>query len=222
MAVLKKYDMAGKEVGEVAISDDLVVATANSQMIKDYLVALRANERQWSASTKTRKEVSHSGQKPHPQKGTGRARQGYLGSTHYKGGGRVHAPKPKFDMHIRINKKERRAAIRHLLAEKIQANQVRVLAYVPFEEPKTKKVAQFLENSSLTGKRVLFVGEGIFTPQSSPSEKYDHFVKSMSNIQRSNFLLLPNLSGYDVALHSDLVIMESAIEGLMVFLGGKS
>lgn len=222
MAVLKKYDMAGTEVGEVAISDDLVATSANSQMIKDYLVALRTNARQWSASTKNRPEVCHSGQKPHPQKGTGRARQGYLGSTQYKGGGRVHAPKPKFDMHVRINKKERRAAIRHLLSEKIRSNQIRVLQYKPLEAPKTKVVANFLENCALTGKRVLFVGEGAFTPSATPSEKYDFLIKSLRNIDRLNFLFLPNLSGYDVALHSDLVILESALDELMVMLGGKS
>ncbi len=222
MAVLKKYDMAGEEVGEVAISDDLVETSANSQMIKDYLVALRANARQWSASTKNRAEVSHSGQKPHPQKGTGRARQGYLGAAQYKGGGRVHTPRPKFDMHIRINKKERRAAIRHLLAEKIQSNQVYILQYQPLEAPKTKKVAHFLEKSALEGKRVLFVGEGAIASASTPAERYSVWIKSMHNIPKLNFLLLPNLSGYDVALHSNLVIMESALDELMVLLGGKS
>lgn len=222
MAVLKKYDMAGKEVGEVTISDDLLTTSANSQMIKDYLVALRANARQWSASTKNRAEVSHSGQKPHPQKGTGRARQGYLGAAQYKGGGRVHTPRPKFDMHIRINKKERRAAIRQLLTEKIQGNQIQILQYQPLDTPKTKKVANFLESCALDGKRVLFVGEGAYAVNSSPSEKYHLWIKSMHNIPKLNFLLLPNLSGYDVALHSNVIIMESALDELMVLLGGKS
>ncbi|MES2344370.1 MAG: 50S ribosomal protein L4 [Chlamydiota bacterium] len=222
MAGLKKYDMAGNEIGEVAISDDLVKSTANSQMIKDYLVALRANARQWSANTKTRAEVKHTTKKPHPQKGTGRARQGYLGATQYKGGGRVHAPKPKFDMHVRINKKERRAAIRHLLAEKIQSNQLHVLQYKPLDVPKTKTVAHFMEKRSLDGRRVLFVGEGAHAPNASPAEKYEMFVKSLRNIPRLNFMLMSNLSGYDVAVNGDLVIMESALDELMVILGGKS
>jgi large subunit ribosomal protein L4 len=222
VAGLKKYDMAGNEVGEVAISDDLVKSSANSQMIKDYLVALRANARQWSANTKTRTEVCHSGQKPHAQKGTGRARQGYLGATQYKGGGRVHAPKPKFDMHVRINKKERRAAIRHLLAEKIQSNQLHVLQYKSLDAPKTKNVAGFIGKRNLDGKRVLFIGEGAHTPDVSPSEKYEVFVKSLRNIPRLNFMLMSNLSGYDVAVGGDLVIMESALDELMVILGGKA
>lgn len=222
MAVLKKYDIAGNEVSEVNIHDDLLTTTANSQMIKDYLVALRANARQWSANTKTRTEVCHSGQKPHAQKGTGRARQGYLGATQYKGGGRVHAPKPKFDMHVRINKKERRAAIRHLLAEKIQASQIHVLQYTSLNKPKTKTVANFLEKRALGGKRILFIGEGVFTKESSPIEKYETFIQSLNNIQKSSFRLMSNLSGYDVAVSAELVIMETALDELLVLLGGKS
>lgn len=113
MAELKKYNLAGEALGQVAINDELLESNANSQMIKDYIVALRENARQWSANTQTRAEVNHSGKKPHPQKGTGKARQGYLGSPQYKGGGRVHTPRPKFDQHVRINRKEkeRRSAI---------------------------------------------------------------------------------------------------------------
>ena len=81
MATLKKYDLTGKEIGQITIEDEMLKSSANSQMIKDYIVALRENARQWSANTKTRAEVNHSGKKPHPQKGTGRARQGYLGCS---------------------------------------------------------------------------------------------------------------------------------------------
>lgn len=89
MATLKKYTLQGREAGNVNLDDALLDTNANSQMIKDYIVALRANARQWSASTQTRAEVNHSGKKPHAQKGTGMARQGYLGAPHYRGGGRV-------------------------------------------------------------------------------------------------------------------------------------
>src|ERR1700733_2105998 len=107
-------------------------------MIKDYIIALRANARQWSANTKTRAEVSHTTKKPHPQKGGGRARQGSLVAPQYKGGGRVHAHPPKFDQHVRINKKERRAAIRFLLAEKLRADRLHVLEDFQLDAPKTK------------------------------------------------------------------------------------
>ena len=74
-------------------------------MIKDYIIALSANQRQWNASTQTRSEVNHSTKKPFAQKGTGNARQGFLGSPQFRGGGRVHAPRPKYDQHVRINRK---------------------------------------------------------------------------------------------------------------------
>src|SRR5208282_3594426 len=107
-------------------------------MIKDYTVAIRNNARQWSASTKGRKEINRTGKKPHPQKGQGRSRQGCLAAPQYKGGGIVFGPKPKFDQHVRINKKERRAAIRFFLAEKIKANQVHVLKNETMKKPQTK------------------------------------------------------------------------------------
>ncbi len=228
MAVLKKYNLAGQEVGQVAIDDELVQTTANGQMIKDYIVALRANARQWSASTQTRAEVNHSGKKPHPQKGTGRARQGYLGAPHYKGGGRVHSPRPKFDQHVRINRKEKRAAIRHLIAEKIQGNQIHVLQFEALAEPKTKTVAAFLKQRALEGKRVLFVGEGFVEGKKSgqdlivPAAKFDVFVRSLNNIPKSSFMLMPNISGYDLLLNHEIILMDSAVDQLKVLMGGQA
>ncbi|HEY2811141.1 MAG TPA: 50S ribosomal protein L4 [Rhabdochlamydiaceae bacterium] len=221
MTLLKKYDLSGKEIGQVSVEEDMLKSAANSQMIKDYLVALRANARQWSANTKTRAEVCHSGKKPHPQKGTGRARQGYLGAPQYKGGGRVHAPRPKSDQHIRINRKERRAAIRHLLIEKILENRVHVLAFEPFAEPKTKRMAEFIKNRQLDNHRVLFLGEGFISEGAAPSQKFDCFIKSLRNIRKLKFRQMPAVSGYDVIVNQDLVVMESAIDQLKMLLGGK-
>lgn len=227
MTILKKYNLAGQEIGQMTVDDQSLQTVANSQMIKDYLIALRANARQWSANTKTRAEVNHSGQKPHPQKGTGRARQGYLGAPQYKGGGRVFAPRPKFDQHVRINKKERRAAIRQLLVEKIQGGRVHILKYEPIEKPQTKKVVEFLENCELSKKRVLFLGEGFIDAQAekglSPSheEKYGILIKSLRNVPKINFMLTNQLSGYDILVSHDLVVMEPAIDELMMILGGK-
>src|SRR3989344_3609613 len=114
MALLKKYDLTGKEIGIVEVDDAHLEVKAHSQSIKDYLVAIRKNARQWSAHTKTRAEIQRTGRKPHPQKGGGRSRQGDLAAPQYKGGGIVFGPRKKFDQHIKINQKERRAAIRSL------------------------------------------------------------------------------------------------------------
>src|SRR5277367_1501863 len=114
-------------------------------MIKDYIVALRANARQWSANTKTRAEVKHTTKKPGPQKGQGTARHGSLVGPQFRGGGRVFGPKPKFDQHVKINQKERKAAIRHLLADKIKENRIWIIENTDMESPKTKIVANFLK-----------------------------------------------------------------------------
>jgi large subunit ribosomal protein L4 len=227
VAALKKYNLAGQEIGQIDIDDEMLKSSANSQMIKDYIVALRENARQWSANTKSRAEVNHSGKKPHPQKGTGRARQGYLGAPQYKGGGRVHAPKPKFDQHVRINKKEKRAAIRHLIIEKILGNRLHVLQFEEMKTPKTKIVSAFLKSRELEGKKVLFLGDGLLMgtkeggEPTSPTQKFQTFVKSMRNIQGNGFMLIPNVSGYDIIVNHDLIVMETALDQLKVLLGGQ-
>lgn len=227
MAALKKYNLAGKEVGQIAIEDEILQSNANSQMIKDYIIALRENARQWSANTKSRAQVNHSGKKPHPQKGTGRARQGYLGSPQYRGGGRVHAPKPKSDQHVRVNKKEKRAAIRHLLIEKILDNRLHVLQLEEMREPKTKIVYEFLKSRELEGKRVLFLGDGLLMglkegkESAPPTKRFETFIKSIRNISENEFMLVPNVSGYDILVNHDLIIMETAIDQLKVLLGGQ-
>jgi large subunit ribosomal protein L4 len=105
MATLKKFDFTGKEVGEEGFDDEFLIKETNKQLVKDYIVALLKNARQWSANTKGRSEVNKVKQKPQQQKGTGRARQGFLGAPQFKGGGVVFGPKPKFNQHVKINRK---------------------------------------------------------------------------------------------------------------------
>ncbi len=214
MATIKKLDLSGKEIGQMTVKDELLNQEANSQMIKDYIVALRANARQWSAHTKSRAEVSHSGQKPHPQKGTGRARQGYLGAAQYKGGGRVGGPRTKEAYHVSINRKEKQAAIRHLLSEKITEGRMFILEGGAMKAPKTKKVADFLKELELFGKKVLFVAE------KADTKKDDHFVKSMRNIPNAEFMLIQNVSGYDVISHGHIFVMDATSDRLLKMLEG--
>lgn len=225
MADIKKFDLTGKEKGQVTVKDEVLERGANSQMIKDYIVAIRANARQWSAHTKTRAEVAHSGQKPHPQKGTGRARQGYLGAPQYKGGGRVGGPRAKFDQHVSINRKEKRAAIRFLLAEKIQNNNLIILEDEAFKVPQTKKVANFLKGRELFGRKVLIIADLAEKPKGKRSakkkpepKKDDNFLKSLRNIPRAAYIVLDNVSGYDILAHRDIILMEPAVDKLMKIL----
>lgn len=226
MATLKKYSISGKHLGDVSVSDDLAEAEAHGQMIKDYIVALRANARQWSANTKTRSEVNHTTKKPYAQKGTGNARHGNLVGPQFRGGGRVFGPKPKFDQHIRINKKERRAAIRALLAEKIRENKVVIIDKTEMETPKTRTVAQFLDEVDMPG-RTLILGESTqheieFDEGSVQihvhSDKHEDFARSTRNIPGARFKLANTVSGYDLAVAHNIVMTEAALREFEAWL----
>lgn len=226
MATLKKHSLKSRNIGDVEVSDVIATAEANGQMIKDYIIAIRENARQWSANTKGRSEVSHTTKKPHPQKGGGRSRQGSLAAPQYKGGGRVFAPKPKFDQHVRINRKERQAAIRCLLGEKIRNNRLHVIENFEMNAPKTSVLASFIKENNF-GKRVLFLGEGEYVEFkdgdfkqqiSVRCAKHDTFIKSMRNLQKTEFSLVKNISGYDIILANDIVITEQALNELNEWL----
>lgn len=221
MVNVKKYTLEGKETGTIEVSDEFLNAEASSQMVKDYIIALRANARQWTAHTKTRSEVSHTTKKPHPQKGGGRARQGSLAAPQYKGGGRVFGPRTKADQHVKINKREKLAALRFLIGEKLRNNQLTVVDSLSVEAPKTKLISTFLESKNLTEKRVLFVGEGHYgefefagetAKFSLSSDQHDGFILSMRNIPKTEFVLAPNVNGYDLMLAKEVVVTESALK----------
>ncbi len=223
---LKKYSLEGKQLGEIECIDALAQAEANGQMIKDYIVALRANARQWSANTKGRSEVKHTTRKPHAQKGTGNARQGSLVAPQFRGGGRVFGPKPKFDQHVRINKKERRAAIRALLAEKIRENRVAIIENTMMKKPKTSQIAKLLNEINLPG-RTLILGES-FTHEIPEEGKtsivhvhnnaHRHFALSSRNIPGVEFQLANTISGYDVVVAHTIVMSEKALREIEAWL----
>lgn len=210
MVTLKKYNLEGEAVGEVKVDPKFLEIEASGQMIKDYIVALRANARQWSANTKGRTEVNHSNKKPWRQKGTGNARQGSLASPQFKGGGIVFGPKPKFDQHVRINRKERRQAIRQLLVDKLRDESIVLVEDAAFngalKAPKTKSVATFLKGKQIYGRRLLFVGESAEEPG-----KHDTFRKSMGNLPKTQFVLAANVNGYDLMAAYGVVMTESAL-----------
>jgi large subunit ribosomal protein L4 len=218
MATLKKFDLHGKEVGTVQIDDALLEGGALPQSIKDYIVALRNNARQWSASTKIRKEINRTGRKPHPQKGQGRSRQGDLAAPQYKGGGIVFGPRPKFDIHVRINKKERRAAIRTLLAEKIKGGCVHILQKGDMKHPKTKAMADFFGHIEKAEKRVLVLGESNREEMGNPHE---NLFKSVRNIPKKEYALVPQVNGYELARCHTLVVLDSALDEFLTILGAQ-
>jgi len=215
VANLKKYDISGKEIGDVAIDDAQLTLSVNSQMVKDYVVAIRNNARQWSANTKGRSEIAHSNQKPHPQKGTGRARQGCITVAQYRGGAVVFGPKPKKDQHVRINRKERQQAIRFLLAQMIQSQNVHILKLESLASPKTKTVSQLLKAMGIDKRRTLVLAD----QEEETKKTCINFVKSARNIPKMSFMPMLNISGYDVMKNQEIIVIESALDQLMKVIG---
>lgn len=226
MATLKKYSLDGRQMGDINCSETLANAEAHGQMIKDYIVALRANARQWSANTKTRAEVNHTTKKPTAQKGTGGARHGNLVGPQFRGGGRVFGPKPKFDQHVRINKKERRAAIRALLADKIRENKIVVIESLSMDAPNTSSVAKFIKTLD-NSRRVLVLAESttheIPTEDGSVtihvhSDKHLNFTLSARNIPGVKYKVANTISGYDIAVAHTIVLTENALREIEEWL----
>lgn len=210
MTTLKKYDISGKEIGTINVEDTALDVSAHGQSIKDYIVAIRRNARQWCAHTKIRKEINKTGKKPHPQKGQGRSRQGCLAAPQYKGGGIVFGPRAKFDQHVRINRKERQAAIRFLIAEKIKENKVCVLHAAKFDEPKTAKMAGFFDAVNIGKKRVLVLGD--------VADLAGPLALSLRNLPRKEVGNVSQMNGYELARCQELVILEPAFKQFLSIL----
>ena len=208
MAKLKKYDITGKELDEIHVSDAVLVKEVSHQQVKDYLVAIRKNRRQWSASTKGRSDINHSNAKPHAQKGTGKARQGTIKSPQYRGGATVFGPKPKFDQFVKINKQEKRKVVAYLLSEKIANQDVVFLKMPTMEKPETKAFAHFLSQVGLSEETVLFVDK----EYESITDNKMFFYLSMRNIKKMRFRPVEALSGEDVIRCRKIIVLDSAVE----------
>jgi large subunit ribosomal protein L4 len=216
---MKKYDLGGKEVEGVVLEDAWLESKVQPQRIKDAIVAYRAHQRQWSANTQTRSEVNHSGKKPHPQKGTGKARQGYLGSPQFRGGGRVHAPRPKFAQRLKVNRKEKQSVIRHLLVERILENRLYVLQYEALGQPKTKRIVDFLKRVEMQKKRILFLWEMASEGMTSMQER-ETWIRSMRNIPDVRFQFFAQVNAYELLLPYAIFVLEPALEELKCTLKG--
>ena len=149
MANVSVYNMEGAEVGTLELNDAVFGVEVNEHLVHMAVVAQLANLRQGTQKAKTRSEVSGGGKKPWRQKGTGHARQGSIRAPQWKGGGVVFAPVPR-DYTIRLNKKEKRAALLGALSSRVAENKFVVVDSLKFEEIKTKKFAEVLKNQDST------------------------------------------------------------------------
>jgi large subunit ribosomal protein L4 len=227
---IKKFNLQGEEIGSVEVSEELSGAATHSQLVKEYLVAIRYNARQWSANTKTRSEVKHTTKKPFPQKGQGRARQGCLVAPQYRGGGRVFGPKPRGNVRIRMNQKEKRASIYSLIGDMIRDGKVIVVDSLEMTESKTRAFSTLLKGCGFT-RQVLILGEGSFITVgeegmaknvSVETLKYDHLKKSIRNIPNVEFSLVTDIDGYRVARAHNMVISEGALSELERWVKGEN
>ena len=154
MANVSVYNMTGARIGEVEISDAVFGVEINEHLVHNAVVAQLANRRQGTQSAKTRSEVSGGGRKPWRQKGTGHARQGSIRAPQWTGGGVVFAPKPR-DYEIRLNKKEKRAALKSALTSRVNENKFYVIDEIRCDEIKTKTMVALLKG--LDVKKALII-----------------------------------------------------------------
>ena len=145
MANVSVYNMEGKEVGTMELNDAVFGVEVNDHLVHLAVVRQLANNRQGTQKAKTRSEVSGGGRKPWRQKGTGHARQGSTRAPQWTGGGVVFAPVPR-DYSFKMNKKEKRAALKSALTSKVEEKKFIVVDEIKFDEVKTKNMANMLKN----------------------------------------------------------------------------
>lgn len=195
-------DMAGKSVGEIALSDAVFGIEPNAVVMHMAVVNYLANKRQGTQSTLTRTEVSGGGRKPWRQKGTGHARQGSTRAPQWRHGGIVHAPKPR-DYSYSLNKKVKRLALKSALSDKALNGGLIVLDELKLDGFSTKTVAACL-NAIGAGKKALIV-----------LDSNDAFaVKSISNIKGAKSAQVNTVNTYDVVTADTLVIVKNAVAKL--------
>lgn len=194
MATARLYEFSGDLKGTVDLPDHLFEADVNNAVLYDAIRMYLANRRTGSAKTKGRSEVIFSKAKPYRQKGIGRARAGKRSSPIWRGGGVVFGPHPR-DYRFSIPKKVKRLALRSALSDKGRENGVAVVEGAHMEEPKTKRLAEFLQVAGLGGKRVLFVAAAFD----------NNLYRSARNIPGVAFMVSRNMNAYEI-LKSDVVL----------------
>ncbi len=198
MANVSLYNMEGKEVGTIELNDAVFGVEVNEHLVHMAVVQQLANNRQGTQKAKTRSEVSGGGRKPWRQKGTGHARQGSTRSPQWTGGGVVFAPVPR-DYSFKMNKKEKRAALKSALTSKVQAAKVVVVDELKFDEIKTKNFATVMNN--------LKVNKGLVVL----AENDANVVLSARNMADVNTTLVNAINVYDVMKANTLVLTKDAV-----------
>ena len=199
MAKVSVYNMEGKEVGNMDLNDAVFGVEINEHLVHMAVVQQLANNRQGTQKAKTRSEVSGGGRKPWRQKGTGHARQGSTRSPQWTGGGAVFAPVPR-DYSFKLNKKEKRAALKSVLTSKVQENKFIVVDELKLDEIKTKKFAEVMNNLK-ADKALVILGD-----------MDTNVIKSAANIATVKTTQTSEMNVFDVLKYDTVVATKAAVE----------
>ena len=197
MANVSVFNMEGNEVGSMELNDAVFGVEINDHLVHLAVVRQLANNRQGTQKAKTRSEVSGGGRKPWRQKGTGHARQGSTRAPQWTGGGVVFAPTPR-DYSLKMNKKERRAALKSVLTSKVQENKLIVLEDLKLDEIKTKAMQNVLNNLNVSKAMVVL------------ADNDQNVVLSARNIPDVITALPSTINVYDVLKYNTLILTKAS------------
>ena len=198
MANVAIYNMEGKEVGTMELNDAVFGVEINEHLVHLAAVGQLANKRQGTQKAKTRSEVSGGGRKPWRQKGTGHARQGSTRAPQWTGGGVVFAPTPR-DYTIRLNKKEKRLALKSALTSRVLENKLIVVDELKFDEVKTKNFANVMNNLKASKALVVL------------NENDANVVLSARNIPTVKTALTNTINVFDILKYNTVIVTKAAV-----------
>lgn len=193
--------LKGEKIKDIKLDDSVWGITPNDQVVYEHINLFMANRRQGTHSTKTRSEVSGGGRKPWRQKGTGNARQGSIRAPHFVGGGIVFGPNPNRNYTKKMNKKERRLALKSALTYKANDKAVITVDKFDAETNKTKDMLKVLEGLKATGKTLIVT-----------TELTENLILATRNIANVKLVLANELNTYDVLYCEKMIITEDAVK----------
>lgn len=203
MASVSVYNMEGKEVGSLELSDAVFGAKINEHLVHMAVLQQLANKRQGTQKAKTRSEVSGGGRKPWRQKGTGHARQGSIRAPQWKGGGVVFAPTPR-DYSFKMNKKEKRAALKSVLTSCVNEQKLYVLDELKLDEIKTKKMVGVLNALNVEGALIVLNEKKAEVDDSN-------VILSARNIPAVKVSRTNSINVYDILKYKTLIVTKDAV-----------
>ena len=201
MASVSVYNMEGNEVGTIDLNDAVFGVEVNEHLVHMAVVAQLANKRQGTQKAKTRSEVSGGGRKPWRQKGTGHARQGSTRAPQWTGGGVVFAPTPR-DYTIRLNKKEKRLALKSALTSRVLENKLIVVDELKFDEVKTKNFKAVMNNLKVSKALVVL------------ADNDQNTVLSARNIPEVKTSLVNTINVFDILKYNTVVATKAAVASI--------